>query len=198
MLTAVSEIVGVDAVCTTCIYGLKIHNTNVSNTKIETSISKIQAASGLEDLKKEFYLISVNNIEGGSISEYDGIKERFKKTVNEGDILSANRKLKSLKKLCNSSIKIDTLVSGVAESAPESEETSSEVSVGKSNNDKDNMKEIASNTEDTNSNTSSSSSNNSSSNTSSSSTSTAKPTKPSSGNSSSSGSTIATYTHSWV
>lgn len=192
--------------------GMKVHNNANEVSKVEDV--NVQEQLGLESLKKEFYLISVEDISDDEKSEYDAIKERFEQAIAEGDISSAKQELKSLKELCNSSTKTDTLVSGVVESTPDNEDSSTEVNVGENNSNNGQITEVEGNTGDnlasTNSSTNSSSNNGNTSsssvsntkpsngNSSNSSTSNTKPTKPSSGNSSNSGSNTATHTHSWV
>ena len=184
--------------------GMKVHNNTNEVSKVEDL--KVQEQTGLESLKKEFYLISVEDISDDEKSEYDAIKERFEQAVAEGDISSAEQELKSLKELCNSSTKTDTLVSGVVESTPDNEDSSTEVNVGEDNSNNGQTTEVEGNAGDnlastnssTNNSGSSSANNTNKNNTSSSSSTNTKPSKPSGGNSSNSGSNTATHTHSWV
>lgn len=185
-------------------FGMKVHNNTNEVSKVEDL--KVQKQTGLESLKKEFYLISVEDISDDEKSEYDAIKERFEQAVAEGDISSAEQELKSLKELCNSSTKTDTLVSGVVESTPDNEDSSTEVNVGEDNSNNGQTTEVEGNAGDslastnssTNNSGSSSANNTNKNNTSSSSSTNTKPSKPSGGNSSNSGSNTATHTHSWV
>lgn len=211
-LIASSGVVVFGAIGVALGFGMKVHNNTNEVSKVEDL--EVQEQSGLESLKKEFYLISVEDISDDAKSEYDAIKERFDQAVAEGDISSARQELKSLRELRNSSTKTDTLVSGVVESTPDNEDLSTEVNVGEVNVSGEQATGVESNTGNSlassNSSTNSSSSNNgntssnsnknntSSSSSSNSSSSNTKPTKPSSGNSSNSGSNTATHTHSWV
>lgn len=165
-------------------YSLIVHNKNIG-VQSESDPSTATPAS----LRAKLNKLNTEGLSEYEQSEYDAIKERFEKAVADGDILSAKQELKSLKELCNSSTKTDTLVSGVVESSPENEDSSTEVESNAGNS----LTSTNSSTNNNSSNTKPSNGNSSNSNTS-----TTKPTKPSSGNSSNSGSNTATHTHSWV
>lgn len=189
-------------------YSLIVHNKNIG-IQSESDTNTATVAS----LRAKLNKLNTESLSEYEQSEYDAIKERFEKAVADGDILSAKQELKSLKELCNSSTKTDTLLSGVVESTLDNEDSSTEVNVGEGNSNNGQTTEVESNTGNSlassNSSTNSSSSNNgntssnsnknntSSSSSSNSSSSNTKPTKPNSGNSSNSNAK-PTHIHSWV
>ena len=177
-------------------YSLIVHNNTNEVSKIEGL--EVQEQSGLESLKKEFNLISLEDISEDEQSEYDAIKERFEKAIVDGNVSLAKQELGNLKELCNSNSQTDTLVSAVADSNLENENATEDKHEHEHDHEHVSGEQSTGVTSNTNSSSPSSSTNNSSSSSSNSSTSSASKPSQSVGSSSSNPSTKPTHIHSWV
>lgn len=180
-------------------YGLRVHNTNVTS-KAENI--EVQEQDELESLKKEFNLISLEDIREDGQSEYDAIKERFEKAIADGNVSLAKQELGNLKGLCNSNSQTDTLVSAVADSNLENEHVKEDEHDHEHDHEHEHVNSeqstgVPSNTDSTSPSSSTNNSASTSTNNSQSTSSTSKPSQ--SGGSSSSNSNVKpTHIHSWV
>lgn len=180
-------------------YGLRAHNTNVAS-KAENI--EVQEQDELESLKKEFNLISLEDIREDGQSEYDAIKERFEKAIADGNVSLAKQELGNLKGLCNSNSQTDTLVSAVADSNLENEHVKEDEHDHEHDHEHEHVNSeqstgVPSNTDSTSPSSSTNNSASTSTNNSQSTSSTSKPSQ--SGGSSSSNSNVKpTHIHSWV